>query len=135
MRRLHVVAAAILRDGRYLCALKGRTRYGYTSFKYEFPGGKVEPGETPRAALERELREELGCEASAGRLLGTVSCEYPDFAITLDLFLCRIHGTPVFREHAGHVWLPPGSLRGLDWAAADTEALALIPGVPPQPQA
>lgn len=124
MKHYNVVAAAIHHDDRYLCVQRAQTKFAYTSFKYEFPGGKIEPGETPEQALKRELDEELGCKISVERLLATVEHTYPDFSITLRLYLCKAPDEKfTFREHINHRWLKACELSVLDWAAADAEAL------------
>lgn len=78
-KHYNVVAAVIRKDGKYFCVKKGRTKYSYTSYKYEFPGGKIEPGETPQEALRRELAEELDYDISVGCLLVAARHDYPDF--------------------------------------------------------
>lgn len=125
-RHLTVVAAAVAGPEGILCVRRGPTPYSYTSLKYEFPGGKVEPGEAPQEALRRELREELDLEVGVGPLLATVDHEYPDFRITLSVYRCTPRSGLRLKEHADALWLPPGRLESLDWAAADRQALSHI---------
>lgn len=100
---------------------KGQTKFPYTSYKFEFPGGKVEPGETSEEALLRELREEMDYQVTIVRPLVTVSHDYPDFSITMEAFLCQAESTDFkLKEHHDFRWLPVESLNALDWAAADT---------------
>lgn len=125
-RHLTVVAAAVTGPEGILCVRRGATPYPYTSQKYEFPGGKVEPGETPQEALRRELREELDLEVRVGPLLAAVDYEYPDFSITLSVYRCTARSGLRLKEHAAACWMPPGRLDTLDWAAADRQAIARI---------
>lgn len=119
-KHYNVVAAVIRKDGKYFCVKKGRTKYSYTSYKYEFPGGKIEPGETPQEALKRELAEELDYDISVGKLLVSVCHDYPDFSITLNAYLCKpLADSFVLSEHVGYVWLGDTELRSVDWAEAD----------------
>lgn len=119
-KHYNVVAAVIRKDGKYFCVKKGRTKYSYTSYKYEFPGGKIEPGETPQEALKRELAEELDYDISVGNLLVSVCHDYPDFSITLNAYLCKpLADSFVLSEHVGYVWLGDTELRSVDWAEAD----------------
>ena len=115
-----VVAAVISHQGEILCMQRGKTRFDYTSFKYEFPGGKIEAGETGPEALARELREEMDLEVEVGEPVMTVEHEYPDFSITMQAFFC-LTATRAFelREHVAFCWLPAHRLHELDWAAAD----------------
>ena len=122
MKHLNVAAAIIEYQGRILCMQRGLSKHVYTSLKYEFPGGKIEAGETRPQALMRELREEMDFEIDIAEddLFGEVHHVYPDFEITLSCYLCHSK-TDVFtrREHIDHVWLEPGDLGRLDWAEAD----------------
>ena len=116
----HVVAAIIQLDGKILCMQRGKTRFPYTSFKYEFPGGKVEPGETAEEALRREIHEEMDYDIHVERPFMTVTHEYPDFSITMETYLCSsISPDFTMREHHAFQWLSPTLLDTLDWAAAD----------------
>lgn len=116
-----VVAAIIVDNGEILCMQRGKTKFEYTSFKWEFPGGKIEPGETPEEALRREIREEMSMDINVEKHLITVEHEYPDFRITMAAYIC----TPVssrrftMNEHNDYKWLPKSQLKDLDWAAAD----------------
>lgn len=119
-KHYNVVAAVIRKDGKYFCVKKGRTKYSYTSYKYEFPGGKIEPGETPQEALRRELAEELDYDISVGKLLVSVCHDYPDFSITLNAYLCEpLSDAFTLSEHVDYAWLKASDLHTVDWAAAD----------------
>ncbi len=123
----NVVAAVIFKDGKFLCARKGQTRYPYTTLKWEFPGGKIEAGETPQQALQRELVEEMDYRIKAGRHLTTVNHEYPDFSITLSAYLCTPLSTDFkLKEHTAYRWLPKEDLATLDWADADAAIISLL---------
>ena len=124
----HVVAAVIEVDGRVLCMQRGVTRYPYTSHLWEFPGGKIEPGETPEQALHRELLEEMDLDVEVHELLATVTHDYPDFTITLAAYRCTAPTTAfTMREHAACRWLPWDELSSLPWCAADERLIALFP--------
>jgi 8-oxo-dGTP diphosphatase len=94
---------------------------------WEFPGGKIEPDETPRDALVREISEELECEVNVGGLITTTAHEYDFAIIELTTFYCELlSGTPVLTEHEAVKWLRPEQLASLDWAPADVPAVELI---------
>ena len=115
-----VVAAVIEVDGEVLCMQRGVTRYEYTSHLWEFPGGKVEEGETPQQALHRELMEEMNLDVVVHEQLATVTHDYPDFTITLAAYRCTASTTDfIMREHAASRWLPWDELLTLPWCAAD----------------
>ena len=124
-KQIEVVGAVIVRDGKILCAQRGFA--GALGGKWEFPGGKVEPGEDPREALARELVEELKCDILVGDLVTTTTHAY-DFAnVTLTTFLCALEsGEPHLTEHEAVEWLLPGELPTLDWAPADIPAVRLL---------
>lgn len=124
-KRISVVGAVIVDDGRVLCAQRGGG--GALDGMWEFPGGKIEPDETPREALEREIREELLCEVKVGEKVTTTVHEYDFATITLTTFYCDlISGAPQLTEHKDVRWLAPAELRELDWAPADVPAVDLI---------
>lgn len=122
MKHLEVVAGILRYDGKVLCMERGAGKYDYVSYKYEFPGGKIEPGEAKHAALERELREEMNIRVTVREedLYMTVRHEYPDFSITMYAFTCDM-ASPEFvrKEHVNHQWLRPEELPTLDLAGAD----------------
>lgn len=122
VRHIEVVGAAIVRDGTILCAQRGPA--GTLGGFWEFPGGKIEQGETARQALEREIREELLCEVTVGDEVATTTHEY-DFAIvTLTTFYCElVGGSPRLTEHSSARWLAVGDLHELEWAPADWPAV------------
>lgn len=127
-KHYHVVAAVVEVDGRVLCMQRGVTRYPYTSHLWEFPGGKIEPGETPEQALHRELMEEMELDVQVHELLATVTHDYPDFTITLAAYRCTAPTQAfVMREHAASRWLPWAELATLPWCAADERLIALFP--------
>lgn len=119
-KHYNVVAAVIEHEGRILCMQRAKSKYSYTSLHWEFPGGKIEPGETPEEALHRELLEEMDYDVTVGEHIITVNHDYPDFSITMSAYWCQA-STPLFsrKEHADHVWLMPEDLPSLDWCAAD----------------
>lgn len=129
MDQLNVVAAILVCDGKILCMQRGAGKYLYTSFKYEFPGGKIEPGEKPTEALERELREEMDliAEVKESDYFMTIHHRYPDFDLSMH---CYVRPVPTFdfnrKEHTDHRWLPPQDLLQLDWAPADLPIVAKI---------
>ncbi|QQX81676.1 (deoxy)nucleoside triphosphate pyrophosphohydrolase [Shewanella sp. KX20019] len=123
-KQIEVVAAIIQRDGKYLAVQRGPAALDYISHKWEFPGGKVEAGESLKTAIERELYEELKVTVSGLKLLITVNHEYPDFHITMHCFLCHLDTTDItFTEHIDSRWLNSSELWDVDWAAADIPAV------------
>lgn len=127
-KHYNVVAAVIEVDGQVLCMQRGVTRYSYTSHMWEFPGGKIEPGETPEQALHRELIEEMNLDVEVHELLATVTHDYPDFTITLAAYHCTATTAHfIMREHAASRWLPWSQLKSLPWCAADERLIALFP--------
>lgn len=128
MKRIEVVAAIIRHEGRILA-----TQRGYGDFKdgWEFPGGKMEPGETAEEAVVREIREELKVEIVPERLVTTVECDYPKFHLTMHCFLSSIRsGTVSLVEHEAAKWLKPDELDSVDWLPADVEAVQLLKQMP-----
>lgn len=124
-KSIDVVGAVIQDHGRVLCAQRGPK--GALAGLWEFPGGKVEPGESARAALQREITEELRCDVEVGETITTTRYEY-DFAIVnLTTFWCTlVAGTPQLTEHAEVRWLRGPELGELEWAPADVPAVHLI---------
>jgi len=124
MRAIEVVAAVIKKDGRIFA-----TQRGYGDFKdwWEFPGGKIEPGESAEEALAREIREELSAEITIERLLKTVEWDYPAFHLTLNCFLCSLASEEMtLNEHEAARWLDADSLRSVKWLPADNDVITLI---------
>ena len=125
MKQVEVVAA-IIRDG------DGRvfaTQRGYGDWKdwWEFPGGKTEPGETPKEALKREIREELSAEISADKFLCTVDYDYPAFHLTMHCFLCSLLSEAMhLNEHEAARWLRKEELNSIKWLPADRQILETL---------
>lgn len=129
-KHYRVVAAVVEVDGQVLCMQRGVTRYSYTSHLWEFPGGKVEAGETPEQALHRELLEEMDLDVTVHELLASVTHDYPDFTITLSAYRCTASTTAfTMREHAASRWLPWSALSSLDWCAADARLIDRFPAL------
>jgi len=120
MPHYFVVCAIIIYDNKILCMQRGVSKFAYTSLHWEFPGGKIEPGETPEIALHREILEEMEMDIKVGECIGTFTHEYPDFIITMTGFISHVENPEfVRREHADHKWLHRDELQNLDWCAAD----------------
>lgn len=121
-RRINVVGAVLLRDGLILAARRGD--HMSLAGMWEFPGGKIEAGETPQEALRRELEEELLCRAEIGEHVETTEHEYDFGVVILTTFFCSlIGGEPQLTEHAEIKWLPASELGELEWAPADIPAV------------
>lgn len=121
MKTIKVVAAIITHGDKIFA-----TQRGYGEFKdgWEFPGGKIEEGETPREALEREIREELDTEIYVGELFYTVEYDYPKFHLSMACFMCTIKsGDLVLKEHEAARWLTKDTLDSVDWLPADLDLI------------
>jgi len=127
MKHLEVVAAIITADQKILCVQRGDTKYAYTSNKYEFPGGKMEKGETSEDALRREIQEELHQDIRITKHFMTVTHAYPDFHITLHCYLCTCENTELtLTEHIDFKWMELEKIGELDWVEADREVVEKI---------
>lgn len=120
MKTIEVVAAIIIHEGKILCVQRGPAKYDYISAKWEFPGGKVEEGETKKAAIVREIKEELHMDITVDTFFTTVQHAYPDFHLTMHSFLCSCATNDLtLTEHTDFKWLSKHELKNLDWAGAD----------------
>ena len=120
MKQVEVVAAILANGDKILCVQRAESKLEYISKKYEFPGGKIEPGETKKEALKRELAEELSIAPNINDLYLTVVHQYPDFELTMHSFICEINTKEIsLNEHISSKWLKRDELLSLDWAAAD----------------
>ncbi len=124
-KNIFVVGAVIVRDGLVLCAQRGLE--GSLPGLWEFPGGKIESGESKPEALRREISEELGCGVSVGHEITTTVHEYEFGIVHLTTFYCQIEeGAPSLSEHSEMRWLKPSDLDSLDWAPADIPTIDII---------
>ena len=124
-RELFVVAGAIIKDGKVFAAQRGKS--GKTAFKWEFPGGKINPGETPEEALARELVEELSIHVKVHELIYSVVDEYEDVILHIDTYRCTlVSGTPTLSEHIDMAWSDKEELDKLTFSPADDPVLAKI---------
>ena len=124
MKTLSVVAAVILKNGKVFATQRG---YGPQKDGWEFPGGKIEPGETPQQALAREIREELDAEITVGEKLTQVEYDYPAFHLSMGCYICRLAAEHLtLKEHEAARWLAPDELDTLAWLPADIIAVSAL---------
>ena len=121
MKQIEVVAAIIYKDEAYFTTQRG---YGEFEGMWEFPGGKIEPGESSEDALKREIQEELGIDITIDKFLCTTEYDYPSFHLTMHCYICSIEaGEIVLREHKSARWLTSETLSGVEWLPADMEVV------------
>ena len=125
MKSIEVVAAIIINNGKIFACQRG---YGEWKDWWEFPGGKIESGETPEDALLREIREELSIEISIDRHLTTVDYDYPNFHLTMHCYLCYLKDDvqPHLLEHEAARWLCRSELEEVKWLPADVEVIKAL---------
>lgn len=117
MKTIRVVAAAICRENKIFATARG---YGEFKGKWEFPGGKIEDGETPQEALVREIKEELEATIRVGDLIDTIEYDYPTFHLTMDCFWCEVvDGEIILKEAEASKWLSKDELHSVNWLPAD----------------
>ncbi|RPA65445.1 (deoxy)nucleoside triphosphate pyrophosphohydrolase [Aerococcus agrisoli] len=127
MKDIYVVGAILVRDGKILCAQRGGEKS--LAYLWEFPGGKIETGETPQTALHRELTEELKIDVTvSGDIFDTTAYEYDFGRVHLSTIICPLNAgvEPVLTEHVAIKWLAPSELDQLDWAPADQPTVAKL---------
>lgn len=125
---IHVVGAAIVDSGRILVAQRPYSEIAYKSLKWEFPGGKIEPGESTEMAIKREISEELACDVEVDALLAPVEHEYPDFILRITICMCHLkpQSTPHCMEHNAIRWVSPAQLSDMGWAEADARCYLMV---------
>ena len=121
MKVIDVVAAIIHKDGAYFATQRG---YGEFEGMWEFPGGKIEPGESRESALKREIQEELGIDITIDKFLCTTDYDYPSFHLTMHCYLCSVESVEIeLREHKSARWLTADLLDSVEWLPADLEVV------------
>lgn len=124
MKSIEVVAAVIIRDNQVFATQRG---YGEWKDWWEFPGGKIEPGECPQEALKREIKEELDAEICVGKLLQTIEWDYPTFHLTMHCFICSLESESLhLNEHEASKWLTKDKIKSVQWLPADNIILEKI---------
>ncbi len=124
MKTIRVVAAVIKKENKIFC-----TQRGYGDFKggWEFPGGKIEEGESPQEALVREIKEELDADIKVGDLIKTVEYDYPTFHLSMDCFWCElVSGEIELKEHEDAKWLDKNNIDSVDWLPADLDLINFL---------
>ena len=124
MKTIRVVAAVIKKENKIFCTQRGCGDFkGY----WEFPGGKIEDGETPQEALVREIKEELDVDISVGKMIKTIEYDYPEFHLSMDCFMCSIvRGELTLLEHESAKWLPIDDVWQVKWLPADVQVVEAI---------
>ena len=124
MKTIRVVAAVIRKGDKIFATQRG---YGELKGGWEFPGGKIEDGETPQEALKREIEEELDTEILVGELIDTIEYDYPNFHLSMDCFWCEIvEGKLVLKEHEAARWLDRKTIDDVEWLPADVTLVGKI---------
>ena len=124
MKTIRVAAAVIRKDNKIFATQRG---YGELKGGWEFPGGKIEDGETPQEALKREIEEELDTEILVGELIDTIEYDYPTFHLSMDCFWCEIvEGKLVLKEHEAARWLDRKTMDDVEWLPADVTLVGKI---------
>lgn len=127
MKTIRVAAAVLRSEDKIFATARG---YGEFKGKWEFPGGKIEPGETPQEALVREIQEELDVKIKVGDLIGTVEYDYPSFHLSMDCFWCNVTvGEITLKEAEDARWLSNDELYSVDWLPADMELIEKLRGI------
>ncbi len=127
MKTIRVVAAVIRDKDRIFATQRG---YGEYKDGWEFPGGKIEEGETPEQALKREIMEELDTEITVGELIDTIEYDYPNFHLSMDCFWCElVSGDLTLKEHEAAKWLDKNTLGSVSWLPADITLIDKIKAV------
>lgn len=124
MKTIRVVAAVIHREDKIFATVRG---YGEFKGQWEFPGGKIEPGETPQQALIREIQEELDVKVEVGNLIETIEYDYPSFHLSMDCFWCIVtDGEITLKEAEDSRWLNKDELYSINWLPADMKLIEKI---------
>ncbi len=123
MKTIEVVAAIIVKDGKILSTQRG---YGDLEGKWEFPGGKIEPGETKEDAIKREISEEMNAKIIPQKLFATIEYDYEKFHLTMHTFICKLDGDFELLEHHAAKWLDMNDLKNVDWCPADVKVAQRI---------
>jgi 8-oxo-dGTP diphosphatase len=127
MKTIEVVAAVIQHQNKILAVQRGPAKYAYISEKWEFPGGKMEAGETEEQTIIREIREELDMQIAVKAKLLTVKHTYPDFHLTMHTYMCETkQSEPTLTEHLAFRWLSMDELEEMDWADADVPVVEVL---------
>ena len=125
-KEVFVAAGLIFENGKLFATRRGECKYPYVAHKYEFPGGKIEQGESAQDCVKRELKEELNMDVKVGALFAVERFEYPDFIINLSVYECERLSDFILKEHEECAFFSPSELNEADFAPADKEILATI---------